>query len=103
MKLCIDFDGVIHDHKNPIKGRRMGAPIDGAKEALEKLKDRGCEIIIFTVWGGTDSGRETIRKFMEYYQLPFDSITNEKPNCDYYIDDRAIHFDNWPNTLSQIK
>ncbi len=95
MILAIDFDGVIHDFKNPIPHRKMGPPIEGAKEALEEYTASGHEIIIFTVWGGTDQGRETIKKFMEYYKIPFHSITNEKPNADYYIDDKAIRFTNW--------
>ncbi len=47
--LAIDFDGVIHDFKNPIEGRRMGAPIEGTKEALDKFKSKGYKIIVFTV------------------------------------------------------
>jgi hypothetical protein len=95
MILAIDFDGVIHDFKHPIPGRRMGGPIDGAAEALTRFKQRGDEIVIFTVWGGTEQGRETIRKWLDYYQIPFSSITNEKVNADYYIDDKAITFTAW--------
>ena len=95
MVLAIDFDGVIHDHKNPIKGRRMGPPIKGDKEALEGYTRRGDEVVVFTVWGGTPSGVETIRKWMEYYQIPFSSITNIKVNADVYLDDRAIRFTSW--------
>lgn len=97
MKLAIDFDGVIHDFKNPASGRKMGPPIIGAKEALENFKNRGDEVIIFTVWGGTEQGRNTISKWMEYFKIPFSSITNQKPNCDYYIDDKAVHFTSWDN------
>lgn len=95
MKLLIDFDGVIHDYKNPALGRKMGLPIQGAKEHLESFKIKGYEIIIFTVWGGTEQGKETIRKWMEYFKIPYNSITNIKENCDYYIDDKAIHFTSW--------
>lgn len=94
MRLAIDFDGVIHDFKNPIKGRRMGAPIQGTKEALDSFKKKGYEIIIHTVWGD-EKGQKTISDFMNYYQLPYDSITNIKPNVDWYIDDKAIHFTCW--------
>lgn len=31
------------------------------------------------------------------------SITETKPNAKYYIDDRAIRFENWENTMNLIK
>jgi hypothetical protein len=101
MKILIDFDGVIHDFKNPIQGRRIGAPIEGTKESLQSMKSRGFEIVIFTVWGD-EKGQKTIRDFMNYYELPFDSVTNIKENADWYIDDKAIHFDNWQSVLQKL-
>lgn len=100
--LGIDFDGVIHDYKHPITGRRMGKPIFGTEEALNKLKRKRCKIIVFTVWGGTESGKKTISDYMDYYNLPFDEITNIKPQVDYYIDDKAIKFTNWNEALEQL-
>ncbi len=32
---------------------------------------------------------------MNYYKLPFNEITNIKPQADHYIDDKAIKFENW--------
>jgi ribonucleotide monophosphatase NagD (HAD superfamily) len=99
--LAIDFDGVIHDYKNPVPGRRMGAPIAGAKEALTSLKDKGYEIVVFTVWGD-EKGQKVIADFMNYYQLPFDRITNIKPQAEYYIDDKAIAFLRWDDVLPKL-
>ena len=99
--LAIDFDGVIHDFKNPLPGRRMGAPIPGTKEALQNFKANGHTIIIHSLWGD-EKGTKTIADFMKYYELPFDSITNIKPQADYYIDDKAIQFTSWENTTNQI-
>lgn len=92
MILAIDFDGVIHDHKNPIEGRRMGGPIEGAKEQLTEWHDSGHTIIIHSLWGGKP---DAIAKWMEYYQIPYNEITNIKPQADYYIDDKAIRFESW--------
>src|SRR5260221_3095949 len=99
--LAIDFEGVIHEYEHPIEGRRMGAIINGARQALEFLKKRGDRIIVFSVWGH-DKGRKTIADFMNYYYLPFDEITNIKPQADYYIDDRGIKFTNWEEVLKQL-
>ena len=92
--LAIDFDGVIHDYKHPIEGRRMGLPISGAKESLLQFKQKGYTIIIHSVRGGS-SGH--IADFMDYYGLTYDTITNIKPNADYYIDDKAVKFIDWDN------
>ena len=92
--LAIDFDGVIHDFKNPVVGRRMGAPIKGTKEALMGFKAHGHKIIVFTIWGDA-KGQKTISDFMKYYELPFDEITNIKPQADAYLDDKAIRFTSW--------
>lgn len=102
MIIACDFDGVIHDNKNPVAGRRMGGPIDGAKAALDFLKDGGHTIIVFTVWGGKKN-QKTIAVWMNYYSLPFDSITNIKPQADVYLDDKAILFMDWPSTLKSIE
>jgi len=99
--LAIDFDGVIHDYKNPIPGRRMGGPIKGTKETLIYFKNKGYKIIVFSIWGD-EEGKKTISDFMSYYKLPFTCITNIKPNADYYIDDKAIHFNNWVEVRKEI-
>lgn len=97
MVIAIDFDGVIHDYKNPIKGRRMGLPIEGALEGLKKFKNRGDTIIIHSCKAGDPS---MIEKWMTYYNIPYyDSITNIKPIADVYLDDKAIRFENWKNLI----
>jgi hypothetical protein len=96
MILAIDFDDTIHDSKNPPKGGRMGPPMKGAKEAVDNFKRQGHTIIIHTVWG-TKEGAPTIAKWLEYFQIPYDEITNIKPNADLFIDDKAVHFTDWAN------
>lgn len=93
MTLAIDFDGVVHDSKNPIAGRRMGAPLAGAKEALTEL-NFDHKIIIFSVWA-KGKGAITITDWMNYYDIPFTEITNIKPQADVYLDDKAIRFTSW--------
>lgn len=97
--IAVDFDGVIHDYKNPIEGRRMGGEIFGTKDALKRIRAKGYKIVVFSVWGAES---KTITDFMKYYNLPFDEVTNIKPLADYYIDDKAIRFTNWEDALNQI-
>lgn len=72
----------------------MGPPIEGAKEALERYAAAGHEIIIHSVWAH-DEGAKTIAAWMEYYKIPFHSITNIKPKADLYLDDHAQKFISW--------
>jgi hypothetical protein len=102
MIIAVDFDGVIHDYKNPIEGRRMGAPIAGTKEALAEFEANDHRIIIFSVWGNP-AGEKIIRDFMNYYELPYHEITNVKPQADLYIDDKAIRFTNWEEVLQNYE
>ena len=92
--VLIDFDGVLHDIKHPVPGRRMGPPMPGAKEGMEKLKARGNKLIVFSV-RAREGGVKVIMDWMTYYEIPFDDITNIKVNADWLVDDRAIPFSSW--------
>lgn len=99
MILAIDFDNVVHDQKHPLPGGRMGAPIEGAADAMYDLKQQGHKLIIHSVGGGNS---KYISDWLEYYEIPYDLITNIKPNADYYLDDKAVHFDNWDQALRDM-
>lgn len=94
MILAIDFDGVIHDSEHPAPGRRMGPPIEGAKEKIRAFKTAGHEIIIHTV-RGNDAGAHHVADWMDYFGIPYDRITDKKPVADIYLDDKAVRFTSW--------
>src|ERR1035437_462863 len=100
MIIAIDYDGVIHDHTHPIPGKRMGAPLEGAREALIKLSKTN-DIIIHTVWGD-EKGRQVIPDWMKYPNFPELEITNVKPRADCYLDDKAIKHISWEQSLKDI-
>lgn len=95
--LAVDFDGVIHDHLRPVPGRRMGAPIAGAKEALESLRGM-YRIVVFSVWGKS----KAVTDWLDFYEIPYDEATNVKPKAAYYIDDRGVAFTDWEEVLAHI-
>jgi hypothetical protein len=99
MILAIDFDGVLHDIANPLPGKRMGAPLPGAVDAMDELHDAGHELIIHSVRGGKP---KVIADWCEYYDIPYHSITNIKPNADLFIDDRARQFIAWELILPEL-
>lgn len=94
MIFAIDFDGVIHDYKNPLMGHRMGAPVEGAVKSISGIKKRGHRIIVFTV-RGDDVGKKHVAEWLNFYHVPFDEITNIKKMADVYIDDKGFSFSTW--------
>lgn len=80
----------------------MGVPVTGAFEALWKLKNQGAIIVVHSVWAADDQRREAIANWMNYFKLPYDFITNRKPDCDYYIDNKALKFESWAQVLAEV-
>lgn len=101
--IAVDFDGVLHDYKSPIKDRVMGKPLPGAKEAMEKLVDRGFHVYIHTSKAINESGHSAVLDWLEYYDIPFHNVTSMKVNAALYIDDKSIYHTGWPSTLQQIE
>lgn len=102
-RIAIDFDGTIHDPFNVKEGYKMGQPVPGAIEAVKRLKEQGHEIIIFPTWADNQQRRQALVNWLNYFQVPFDDITSVKPDVDFYIDNNAVRFENWAQTLDFIK
>jgi histidinol phosphatase-like enzyme len=114
MKIAIDFDGVIHGYS---KGWQDGSiydpPVDGAAEALRKLKEAGHTLYIFSTRTnpvfkkkeGAADQKKLMEDWLEKYQIPFDKIwTFGKPMADIFIDDRAIGFKgSWSDTIGDVE
>ena len=92
MVLAIDFDGVIIDPNNRKPGRRMGEPVEGAVQAITALKRAGHTIIIHTVRGDRPSH---VAEWLDYFMIPYDLITDVKPDAGLYLDDKAVRFAAW--------
>jgi hypothetical protein len=96
--LVVDLDGTICEHRYPA----FGAPIAGAREALQRLKAAGYWIIIHTVrtssyyrkvnmYEPEVNSPEVVSAYLQRHQIPFDEIwIHDKPVAMAYIDDRSI-------------
>ena len=102
-KIALDFDGTVHDPKNVKKGYKLGQPVPGAKDAVKFLRDKGHEVIIFPTWADSLQKRKALVDWLNYFEIPFDDITSVKPEADYYIDNNAIRFESWAQTLDFIE
>jgi len=99
MQLIIDMDGTICTEEKTYS-RSLAKPKNGAIESINELYDNGHTIIIYSsrTWMEYEITFEWLKKYgVKYHQLVMG-----KPIGDYWIDDRAIKFENWTEVISQI-
>jgi phosphoheptose isomerase len=111
VNIGVDFDGVIHKNsKGYHDGTVYDEPVEGVREALQKLSEK-YTVIIYTAKARKDrglvngrSGTQLIWDWLKEHDLNqyVSKVTSEKPRAVAYIDDKGIKFDNWDNVLSQI-
>lgn len=109
--IAVDFDGVVHEFKGWGDGTCYGEPLPGALEAIEKLS-KFYNVIIFTAKVRPDrplvqgkTGQTLVVEWLEKYDVLkyIQEVTHEKPRAKYYIDDKAIKFDNnWKDILAEV-
>lgn len=108
-RLLIDFDGTIHKYSNGwADGTIYDIPNDGAKEAIDTLKDR-YEIVIFSTRASCKENKDcqqqimSMRKWLGRHDIHYDDITSEKIGAFKIVDDLAITFKSWSQVLKDIK
>jgi hypothetical protein len=86
----------------------------GVREAFKELKERGAHISIsscrtsielFYNKVDRDNQKKLIESFLIENKIPFDEVLDytNKPIANYYIDDRAIKFENnWDEMINKI-
>ena len=111
-RIAIDFDGTICENKTKDKGYEDVEPLPGAIESLKKLKEMGFEIIIHTarnmatcnnnVAKATARQAPIIIEWCKKYDCPYDELYFGKPHVDFFIDDKAIQFTTWEETMKKL-
>lgn len=96
MKIAVDFDGTIVEHKYP----KIGRALPFAIEVLKALQKRGHQIILWTYRSNTeleeairycsDQGIEFYAVNKNYPEEQEDNKTPRKVHADIYIDDRNL-------------
>jgi len=109
--ICVDFDGTIAEwgiYPEP------GLPCIGVKEALQKLKDDGFEIVISSARTSDEMSKYPIDKevqkrlieeYLKKYDIPYDRVLkSDKIVAKFYIDDRAIEYrGDWKDVIRKVK
>ena len=96
MKIAVDFDGTIVEHKYP----EIGKVRPFAFQTLKMLQEKGHTLVLWTYRSGIylEEAVELCRKNgVEFYAINadypgevFDGSKSRKIDCDWYIDDRNI-------------
>jgi phosphoheptose isomerase len=107
----IDFDGVLHKNsKGFYDGTIYDDPIEGSYKALERIS-KDYVIIIHTCKAKPDrglidgkTGTELVWNWLKEHNMAqfVSKVTAEKPRARLYIDDKAISFSSWDETLRKV-
>ena len=109
--IIVDFDGtIIKESKELLFNFQDEQPFEGITEGLQKLKDNGYNI---KIWSCRTSSfypaefrlmqRKMMEKYLKKYKIPFDTILMiDKPFALAYVDLRSIKPD-WGNIEKQIE
>jgi len=90
--ISVDFDGVIHDATGGWKqGECYGKPKQGSLETINRLIEKGFEIVVFTA----RDNHQPVIEWLEKHDFPKLKVSNIKQPSRAYIDDRAIRFTSW--------
>ena len=109
--IAIDFDGVIHSFELGFHdGTIYGTPIPGSIESIKKISKK-YKIVIYTAKAKKDrplingkTGIELVWEWLKKYDIDqyIQEVTAEKPRAICYIDDKAIRFIDWNQTLNDF-
>jgi histidinol phosphatase-like enzyme len=100
LTIMVDLDGVICTEER-VFDRPLAEPIDGAREALQALKDAGHTIVVYTARGWAEY-RYT-KQWLDDHGMVYDAIQMGKPIAHVWIDDRAVPFRDWKQTLADLR
>jgi hypothetical protein len=111
--IAVDFDKTICDESSLYP--EFGKLIEGTNESLQKLKDMGYSIKIYTCRlngqamskGSFISQYNALIDWLQENEVPYDDIATPdegKIFAEFYIDDKGIRFqDNWEEVVSFIE
>jgi hypothetical protein len=100
MQIIIDLDGTICTEEKTYS-RSLAKPKEGAVESVNALYDQGHTIII--VSARTWMEFEMTTHWLQTNKLKYHQLILGKPIGDVWIDDRALGFKSWNDTMEQLK
>ena len=94
---------MLHNHTNVPFGKRMGPPVVGAVEGVERLLLNGHHLVVCTCRLNDEERRlvemapptrprNHVEKWLDFFHFPPLTVTHIKPIAHVYVDDRAYRF-----------
>lgn len=109
--IAIDFDGVIHNFdKGYYDGTCYGDPLPGALDAIKSLSEK-FNIIIYSSKCLPDrplvnglTGKQLVVDWLTKHNVLkyVRDVTHVKPRAKVYVDDKAVRFISWEQTLKDL-
>ena len=100
MIACVDFNGVLDAYEGWRGPDHFDPPRPGAREFLDALRARGCEVVVFTTRWPDDVWR-WLREHGMADRVA--EVTDRKPAAHVFIDDRAVCFrGDFATTLREV-
>ncbi len=96
MILAVDFDLTICSDSS------FGKPMDGAAQKLKWLKTRGHELVVHTCKANTPAGRDAIESWLLRNGIRANRVAG-KIQADVYLDDKALHFEDWEQVWNALR
>jgi hypothetical protein len=98
--LCVDLDQTLCASEPP--AYESALPIDGAREALQRLRAAGWLVVIHTA-RHFNHWRTTV-DWLARHGFGYDQIVFGKPPARFYIDDRAVAYQgNWREVCERLE
>lgn len=98
--IAVDLDGVLAQYGGWKGVEVIGEPVARAREFLVKIREMGCEVMIYTTRCCEDVGRgekayllvDRVRAWLEEHDMPYDTIWSGQGKPIYFavVDDRAF-------------
>lgn len=99
MVIAVDFDHVLMDPDNRKPCYQMGEPVEGAIKGMQVLDMAGHQLIIHSVRGDRP---HHVQDWLRHFKIPFAEVTRLKPEATWYLDDKALPFLSWNQTLKDL-
>jgi len=97
--IMVDMDGVICTEERTFE-RPLAELMPGAVEALQKLRDAGHTVVVYTARNWPEY--RVTKKWLDDHGVPYDGLHMGKPVADVWIDDRVLRFEDWDSTLREL-
>jgi uncharacterized HAD superfamily protein len=96
--IVIDLDGTICTEEKTFE-KFLAIPNENSKSIIDYLFEKYV-IIIYTARGWSEYN--ITKKWLEENNIKYDILMCGKPIYDYWIDDRAIKYENWEKIKEKL-